>query len=65
MLQAILSHVRANKVQQIHRTRAAAAEAEIETTATSVEDQEIRISDLKTGIAHVYGVRGSPEKVWA
>lgn len=52
------------RVQQIQKVRAAAAEAEIETTASSVGDDDlVSVEDLKTGVAHVYGVRGSPEKV--
>lgn len=51
-------------MQQIQKVRAAAAEAEIETTASSVGDDDlVRVEDLKTGVAHVYGVRGSPGKV--
>ena len=64
LLQALQCHKRVSqKVQPLHQVRAAAAEAEIETTASSVGDEAVRVEDLKTGVAHVYGVRGSPEKV--
>lgn len=41
----------------------AAAEADIDTTAEPVGDGEINVKDFKTGIAHVYDIRGSPSKV--
>ena len=43
--------------------RTAAAEADIETTAQPVGEEDPRIEDFKTGVAHVWGVRGSPDKV--
>lgn len=44
-------------------TYAAAAEADIETTASPVDEEPTSIKDLKTGVARVWGVRGSPDKV--
>lgn len=64
LLQAFQCHkVASHRVQHLHQVKAAAAEADIETTASSVEDEAVSVEDLKTGVAHVYGVRGSPEKV--
>lgn len=47
----------------MHCAAAASAEAEYDTTAEEVTSGDVQIQDLKTGVAHVYNVRGSPDKV--